>query len=253
VVLSGRDVHRPVGQTRPDDDAPPVFGPSKLLDYELEMGFITGPGNELGRPIPIEETEEHIFGFVLVNDWSARDIQKWEYQPLGPFNAKNFATSISPWVVTLEALAPFKVAPPEQEPAPLPYLQEATPWSLDIPIDILLESEEMEQPHPVARSNFRHLYWTPAQQLAHHTVTGCNIRPGDLLASGTISGPEKSTRGCLLELTWKGSEPVRLPNGETRTFLKDGDRVTFRATCEKEGLRIGFGEVTGRVLPPIGE
>jgi fumarylacetoacetase len=252
VVVSGTDVRRPRGQTLPQGAESPVYGPSRLLDYEYEIGFFTGPGNRLGEPIPTDRAHEHIFGFVLVNDWSARDIQKWEYQPLGPFLAKNFATSISPWVVTLEALEPFRCQGPEQsDPRPLDYLRDDEPWAFDIGLETLLQTSEMGEPACIAESNFRYMYWSVRQQLAHHTITGCPVRPGDLMASGTISGPEKRTRGCLLELTWRGTEPLELPGGQTRKFLEDGDRLTLRGAASKGNVRVGFGEVTGRVLPAL--
>lgn len=244
VVLSGTDVYRPKGQTGPDK-----FGPCRALDYELETGFFVGPGNALGSPLPIEQAAENIFGLVLVNDWSARDLQKWEYVPLGPFLSKNFATSISPWVVTLDALAPFRQMGPEQSPTPLPYLQSAEPWSLDVELEVTLTPAGSEEPVSIAHSNMKHLYWSIAQQLAHHAVNGCNMRPGDLLGSGTISGPEKTSRGCLLERTWGGKEPLELPDGRRRTFLEDGDRLTIAGWCQGDGYRIGFGEVTGKILP----
>lgn len=249
IVVSGTDVRRPQGQIKPPDAAAPLFSPTRQLDFELEMGFFVGPGNPLGEPVPVERAEEQVFGLVLVNDWSARDIQAWEYQPLGPFLAKNFCTSISPWVVTLEALEPFRVAGPPQEPAPLPYLQQEGPGSFDIKLEVLLQTARMSSPARIAASNFRYLYWSMAQQLAHHTVAGCNLRPGDLLASGTISGPTREERGCMLELAWRGSEPIGLPSGEMRVWLEDGDRLTLTGWCEGEGYRIGFGEVTGRILP----
>jgi fumarylacetoacetase len=258
VVVSGTDVVRPSGQQKPDDDAPPVFGPSKLLDIELELGFFVGPGNELGEPIPIEEARRHIFGFVLVNDWSARDIQKWEYVPLGPFLGKSFATSISPWVVPAAALDPFRVDGEPQSaeagnPDPLPYLRQTEPRSLDIDLSVALETSAMREAGTeaavVARSNAKNLYWSPEQQLAHHTVNGCNARPGDLMASGTISGEEKGSYGSLLELTWRGSEPIDLPGGETRTFLRDGDRVVLSGEASRDGRRVGFGEVSGTIRP----
>lgn len=249
VIISGQDIHRPAGQTKADDADRPTFGPSRLLDFELEMGFFTGPGNPLGQPIPVHEAQEHIFGLVLVNDWSARDIQKWEYRPLGPFLAKNFATSISPWVVTLDALEPFRVEGPQQEPEPLLYLKSAGRWWYDIALEVQLQAADMAQPAVISRSNFRHLYWNMAQQLAHHTITGCNTRPGDLLASGTISGPTPDTYGSMLELTWRGTKPITLPNGETRKFLADGDRVTLTGYAQGDGYRIGFGKVTTRILP----
>lgn len=249
VVLSGTDVRRPQGQMKPPAAEAPVYGPCKQLDFELEMGWLIGPGNSLGEPIPVEEAEDHIFGLVLVNDWSARDIQTWEYQPLGPFIAKNFATSISPWVIPFEALEPFRVAGPEQEPQPLPYLRSTGAGSFDIHLEVSLQGASMGKPQRIASSNFRYLYWSMAQQIAHHTVGGCNLRPGDLLASGTISGPEKEMRGSLLELSWRGTEPLELENGEQRVWLEDGDRLTITGWCQGEGYRIGFGEVTGRVLP----
>ena len=246
VVVSGTDIHRPSGQTGPGK-----FGPCQALDFELEAGFFVGPGNRLGTPLSIDEAEEQIFGMVLVNDWSARDLQKWEYVPLGPFLAKNFATSISPWVVTLDALAPFRHAGPEQLPPPLPYLQSSAPWSLDIELEVELLPAGDGHPVCLARSNMKHLYWNIAQQLTHHASSGCNLRPGDLLASGTISGPEKSSRGCLLEHTWGGKEPLQLADGLRRVFLEDGDRVTLRGWRQADGYRIGFGEVTGMILPAI--
>jgi fumarylacetoacetase len=249
IIPSGIDVRRPKGQTKSDNAPAPSFGPSRNLDFELEMGFFIGPGNELGRPIPVDRAAEHIFGLVLVNDWSARDIQKWEYVPLGPFLAKNFATSISPWVVMLDALEPFRVAGPKQDPAPLPYLQSPGDWAYDIHLEVALQTAKMDKPERICGSNARHLYWNMAQQLAHHTVNGCNLRPGDLLASGTISGPTADSFGSMLELAWKATRPIRLSNGETRTFLEDGDRVTMTGWCQGQGYRVGFGEVTAKILP----
>jgi fumarylacetoacetase len=255
VVVSGRDIRRPYGQTLPEGATEPVFGPSQAMDFELEMGFFVGPGNELGRPIPIEQAAEHIFGLVLVNDWSARDIQSWEYRPLGPFLSKNLATSISPWVVPLAALEPFRCPGPAQEPRPLPYLQSAGDWAFDIHLEAALQGETMAEPAVISRSNFRYLYWNMAQQLAHHTITGCNLRPGDLLASGTISGPAPESYGSLLELAWRGTRPLVLADGRggtiTRRFLEDGDRLTLTGWAQGEGYRIGFGEVSGRLLPAI--
>jgi fumarylacetoacetase len=249
IVVSGTDVRRPHGQTRDDQNAPPVFGPSKRLDYELELGVFIGEGNALGHPILVQRALDHVFGFCLVNDWSARDIQTWEYQPLGPFLSKSFATSISPWIVTLDALEPYRVRAPERaeaDPQPLPYLQDDA--AFDITVEVWLRSAKMSDPVMLSRGNFRDMYWTAAQLVAHHTSNGCNLRPGDLLASGTISGTSKDSRGCLLELTWRGSEPVQLPGGETRKFLEDGDEVILRGYCEREGLpRIGFGECRGVV------
>jgi fumarylacetoacetase len=252
VIVSGTDFRRPRGQLCPDETGPPVYGPTKLLDIELEVGFFIGPGNPLGEPIPIDRAEEHVFGLVLVNDWSARDIQKWEYQPLGPFLGKSFATSISPWVVPLDALEPFRRAGPRQEPEPLPYLRAPGPGAFDIDLAVDLLAAGEREPLTICRSNFRHLYWSMAQQIAHHTVNGCNLRPGDLLASGTISGPTPDSYGSLLEITWRGTKPIRLPSGAERRFLADGDRITMSGFCARDGLRLGFGEVTGQVLPALG-
>jgi fumarylacetoacetase len=251
VVVSDTPIRRPRGQVKPDNADRPVFGPSRSLDFELEMGFFVGPGNALGQPIPIAQAADHIFGMVLVNDWSARDIQKWEYQPLGPFLAKNFATSISPWVVTLEALEPFRVAGPAQDPPPLAYLHTSGDWSYDIQLEVWLQGSGMAKPERICRSNSNHLYWNVCQQLAHHTVNGCNLRPGDLLATGTISGPTPDSYGSMLELAWMGTRPLRFANGETRIFLQDGDRVTMTGWCEGPGYRIGFGEVRGEILPAL--
>ncbi|MFC5452711.1 fumarylacetoacetase [Paenibacillus aestuarii] len=249
IVISGTDVQRPLGQMKPPDAAAPLFGPCRQLDFELEVGCLIGTGNALGAPISVDDAEEYIFGLVLVNDWSARDIQAWEYQPLGPFLGKNFATSISPWVVPFEALEPFRVAGPAQEPKPLPYLEQSGKGAFDIRLEVQLQAESMKEAECIAESNFRYLYWTMAQQIAHHTIGGCNLRPGDLLASGTVSGAEKGTRGCLLELTWRGSDPLKLAGGEERVWLEDSDRVTMTGWCQGDGYRIGFGEVTGRVRP----
>jgi fumarylacetoacetase len=258
VVPSGTNVRRPKGQVRPDPEGPPRFAPSKRLDYELELGLFVGPGNPLGEPIPIGAAQRRIFGVCLVNDWSARDIQAWEYQPLGPFLAKNFATTVSPWVVTLEALAPFRTAPrlrPPEDPAPLPYLDHPADrgaGAFDITLEARLSSTAMRAqgiaPMLLSRSHAADLYWTPAQLIAHHTSNGCNLRPGDLLASGTVSGPTPDSLGCLLELTRGGKQPLELPNGENRTFLEDGDEVLLRGWCERESApRIGLGECAGRV------
>jgi len=252
VVVSGTPVRRPNGQTR-DDAEQPVFGPSKRLDYELEVGAFVARGNVLGEPIPIAEAEEHIFGLCIVNDWSARDIQTWEYQPLGPFLAKSFATTISPWVVTLDALEPFRVPPfarPAGDPAPLPYLKLDGDRGIDLQLEVWLQTAAMTAPVRLSRGSFRELYWTLAQLLTHHASNGCNLRPGDLLASGTVSGTAKESRGSLLELAWRGTEPVQLPDGEQRRFLQDGDTVIMRAFCEREGhTRIGFGECRGTIAP----
>ncbi len=252
IVPSGTDVQRPRGQIKPPDAASPVFAASRSLDFELETAFLIGPGNSLGEPVPIDRAEEHIFGMVLMNDWSARDVQAWEYQPLGPFLAKNFCTSISPWVVTLDALEPFRRPLPPQEPEPLSYLRAASDFTYDIQLEARLQTASMAAPHVVTRTNFRHLYWSIAQQLAHHTVGGCNLQPGDLLASGTISGPTEDSRGCMLELTWRGANPISLPGGESRKWLEDGDTLTISAYAAGDGYRVGFGEVKGRVLPAIG-
>jgi fumarylacetoacetase len=260
LVPSGTPIKRPRGQIKPPEAAEPVYAASRALDYEAEVGCFVGPGNTLGQPIPLEQAEEHLFGLCLVNDWSARDIQTWEYQPLGPFLAKSFATTISPWVVTLEALEPFRSAVFErlpEDPAPLPYLtgeQNRSRGGFDVSVEVLLTSAAMRKEGlaaaRVSRSRMADLYWTPAQMLAHHSSNGCNLRPGDLFASGTISGPTPDSRGSLLERTWRGSEPFELPNGETRKFLEDGDEVILRAFCESEGsIRIGFGECSGTLLP----
>jgi fumarylacetoacetase len=248
VVVSGTDLHRPWGQTKPGDAPAPLFGPSRSVDFELELGVFVGPGNELGRPVRAEAAAEQLFGMVLVNDWSARDIQAWEYVPLGPFLAKNFGTSVSPWVVPLEALAPFRTAGPVQDPEPFPYLRARGDWAFDIHLEVWLQGERMEQPQRLCASNAKYLYWNVCQQLAHHTVNGCNLRPGDLLASGTISGPEPGSYGSLLELAWRGTKPATLLNGEKRSFLFDGDRVTMTGWCQGDGYRVGFGEVTGKLL-----
>lgn len=260
LVVSGTPVRRPHGQLKPPDAATPSFGPSRSLDYELELGAFIGPGNALGERIPLAEAERHLFGVVLLNDWSARDMQAWEYQPLGPFLAKSFATTLSPWVVTLAALAPFRVPPAARadgDPAPLPYLAnpaDATAGALDLRLEVFLETPAMRQagaaPHRLSSGNFREMYWTLAQLLTHHASNGCNLRPGDLLGSGTVSGPARDARGCLLELTWRGAEPLSLPGGEERRFLADGDEVILRGFAERPGYRrIGLGECRGRVLP----
>ncbi|TKB25132.1 fumarylacetoacetase [Desulfopila sp. IMCC35006] len=245
VVLSGTPIRRPRGQVILENQENPVFTASRLLDFELEVGFFIGPGSELGHPVPVDAAAEHIFGMVLVNDWSARDIQKWEYQPLGPFTAKNFATSISPWVVPLDALEPFLCKAPEQVPRPLPYLQAKNARTYDINLEVYLQNSR------ISSSNFKYLYWNIAQQLAHHTITGCNVNPGDLMASGTISAPGEGGCGSMLELSWNGSKPIRLHNGEERKFLRDGDTVTLTGWCQGAGFRVGFGEVTGTILPAL--
>jgi fumarylacetoacetase len=267
IVPSGTPVIRPAGQTRDGEAAVPAFGPSRRLDYEMEVGAYIGVGNVLGKPIPIAKAESHVAGLCLVNDWSARDLQTWEYQPLGPFLAKNFATTVSPWIVKLDALEPFRFpaftrAP--EDPEPLPHLRDARnqrEGGFDITLDVLLRTRRMREADlpavRVSRGSFTSMYWTVAQLVAHHASNGCNLRPGDLLASGTVSGPTKESRGCLLERTWKGTEPLELPSGETRRFLEDGDEVIMRGWCDRAGARrIGFGEAVGAItsapapLPP---
>ncbi len=250
LIPSGIPIHRPMGQTRPDTQAAPVFGPTKQLDLELEVGFFTFDGKPLGQRISTAETDDHIFGLVLFNDWSARDIQSWEYVPLGPFLAKNFASSMSAWVVTLDALEPFRIPGPVQDPEPLTYLRTAQPGAFDIHLEAAL-APEGSAPSTICKSNFKYLYWSMAQQLAHHTVNGCNVRCGDLMASGTISGPTPDSYGSMLELTWRGTKPLTLSNGEERKFIADGDTVILRGHAEKDGVRIGFGILSTKVLPAI--
>jgi len=250
VIVGGNPVRRPCGQSKPEGAATPIFGPSRSLDFELEMAAFIGPGNELGRPIPIVAAEDHLFGMVLLNDWSARDIQAWEYVPLGPFLGKNFATSISPWVVSMEALERFRTPAPPQDPPPFPYLRREARATYDIHLEVYLQGEKIGEAQRICASNFKYLYWTLAQQIAHHTVNGCNLRPGDLLASGTISGPTPDSYGSLLELSWRGSRPLTV-GSEQRTFLHDGDAVTLTGWCQGDGYRIGFGAVTGQVLPAL--
>jgi len=251
VVVSGTPIRRPQGQTKPPDADRPVFGPSRKLDFELETAFIVGEGNALGEPIPIAEAERHIFGLVLMNDWSARDIQQWEYVPLGPFNSKTFGTSISPWIVTLDALEAFRVAGPAQDPSPLPYLAHSGDHAFDIHLELSLKPAGGEAV-TICRTNFKHLYWSMAQQLAHHAVSGCNTRAGDLMGSGTISGTTPDSRGSLLELAWNGQKPLALPGGATRSFLDDGDEVIITGWCQGDSYRVGFGEVRGEILPVLG-
>ena len=252
VVISGTPVTRPNGQTKPPDANAPTFGHAKRLDYEVELGFVIGPGNNLGKPVPVRKAEDHIFGVVLMNDWSARDIQGWEYQPLGPFLSKSFATTISPWIVTMEALEPFRCEPfqrPEGDPQPLPYLQGSS-RGIDVTLEMHLRPPSAKQPFRLSRASARDAYWTPAQLVAHHTSNGCNLRPGDLLGSGTLSGATPDAYGSLMELTQAGKNPLSLPGGETRTFLQDGDEVIQRGRCENAGAKsIGFGEASGRVRP----
>lgn len=253
IVPSGTSVRRPLGQRKPKDSEYPVFGPSTQLDFELEIGWFIGPGNVLGEPIPVNQAEDHVFGLVLVNDWSARDIQAWEYQPLGPFLAKNFATSISPWVVPLEALEPFRVAGPEQEPEPFSYLKQTKDGAYNINLEVNLTPENTEKATRITKTNFSYMYWSIAQQVAHHTITGCNIRPGDMQASGTISGPNREERGSMLELTWRSEQPLQLSGGGERCWIEDGDTLTISGWCQGDGYRIGFGEVTGKILPSHSE
>ncbi|NKI25921.1 fumarylacetoacetase [Arenibacter sp. 6A1] len=248
IVPSNTPIRRPMGQTMPQGATQPVFGPSKAVDFELEMAFITTDANLLGEQISVAEAENYIFGMVLFNDWSARDIQKWEYVPLGPFLAKNFASSISPWIVTLDALEPFRVASPKQHPEPLPYLQQTGKRGFDINLEVSI-TPEGAAPTTVSKSNFKHMYWTMSQQLAHHTVNGCNINSGDMMGSGTISGPTPDSYGSMLEITWGGSKPIVLSDGSSRTYIEDHDTVTFTGYCSKNGSRIGFGEVSTKLLP----
>lgn len=248
IIPSGTPIYRPKGQTLEQGAELPTFGPSKRLDFELEMGFIIGKGTEPGQSVSTEEAEDHIFGLVLFNDWSARDIQKWEYVPLGPFLAKNFASSISPWVVTLEALEPFRCPGPVQDPEVLPYLQCSGDNNYDIQLEVGISPEGSTE-STVCRSNFKHMYWNMRQQLAHHTSNGCNIRVGDLLASGTISGKGEGSYGSMLELAWMGTKPLRMKDGSQRKFINDGDRVTLRGHAQKDDIRVGFGEVATQVLP----
>ncbi|MBH1962747.1 MAG: fumarylacetoacetase [Comamonadaceae bacterium] len=259
VIVSGQDFHRPCGQIKTPDDGAPVVQPCTRLDMELELGVFVGQANALGEPIGIGDAEDHVFGLALFNDWSARDIQSWEYQPLGPFLGKNFASSISPWVVTMEALAPFRVpfTRAANDPQPLPYLtseSNSAAGGLDIQIEALIETSGMRRaqtsPARVALTNYRHAYWSVAQMVAHHTVNGCNLQPGDLLGTGTLSGPTPDSAGALIELTEGGKNPIELPNGERRAWLQDGDAITLRGWCERAGaVRIGFGECRATVLP----
>jgi fumarylacetoacetase len=246
IVVSGTKIRRPKGQTLPNGASEPIFGPSKLVDFELEMGFITTDANKLGKSIAIEDTEECIFGMVLLNDWSARDIQKWEYVPLGPFLAKNFASTISPWIITLDALQPFRVGSPVQNPKPLAYLQQDGENSFDINLQASIKPKKQEET-VVSKTNFKYLYWTMNQQLAHQTVNGCNVRSGDLYGSGTISGSTQDSYGSMLELTWKGTKPLTMSDGTERKFINDGDTVILRGHCENDDVRIGFGECKGRI------
>ena len=248
IVTTHIPIHRPQGQTMPVGAKNPVFGPSKQVDFELEMAFITTDANDLGEPIPIEEAEDYIFGLVLFNDLSARDIQKWEYVPLGPFLGKNFASSISPWIVTLDALEPFRVDTPKQTPKPLPYLRSKGKKSFDIQLEVALKPQDAKE-QVVARSNFKYMYWNMAQQLAHHTINGCPVNSGDMMGSGTISGPTEDSFGSMLELTWKGEKPIKMKDGSERKFIEDYDTIIMRGHCENDDVRIGFGQVKTQILP----
>jgi len=248
VVVSGTKVKRPRGQLKPPNADAPSFGPSKRLDFELEMGVVVGQASAMGEMLTEARAEEMIFGFVILNDWSARDIQQWEYVPLGPFQAKAFATSISPWVVTREALEPFRLHGPVQEPQPLPYLRQGQPNNYDMELDVSLRADKVNTPQSICRTNFRYMYWSSVQQLLHHASSGCAMNIGDLLGSGTISGPEKHQRGSLLEISWNGTEPVELAGGVKRSFLEDGDSLVMRGWCQGDGYRVGFGEVEGTIV-----
>jgi fumarylacetoacetase len=250
IVVSGTDIHRPKGQIKPLDSDIPLFCPSQKVDFELEMAFITCTETKLGSSISTKDAEEHIFGFVIFNDWSARDIQNWEYVPLGPFLAKNFGSTISPWIVTLDALQPFRVKGPDQFPQVLPYLVANGEKNFDISLEVLIKPEQSDET-TVSRSNFKYMYWNVCQQLAHHTVNGCNVQVGDLYASGTISGPSPGSFGSMLELTWNGQRPMHLADGTERKFINDGDTVVLRGHAEKDGVRIGFGECRGKILPAL--
>lgn len=250
IIPSETPIRRPLGQTFPKGSEKPVFGPSRLVDFELEMAFITADANVLGESVPIEQAEDYIFGMVLFNDWSARDIQKWEYVPLGPFLAKNFASSISPWIVTMDALEPFRVDSPTQDPEPFPYLQQSGKHGFDIHLEVAIQPED-DEATSVTKSNFKYMYWTMSQQLAHHTVNGCVVNSGDMMGSGTISGPTPDSYGSMLELSWQGTKPVSLKNGQTRKFIEDNDTVILTGYCEKNGVHIGFGEVSTKLLPAI--
>lgn len=250
IIPSGIPVHRPMGQTLPNGETSPVFGPSRLVDFELETAFITTDANIMGENIPVTEAEDYIFGMVLLNDWSARDIQKWEYVPLGPFLAKNFASSISPWIVTMDALEPFRCKGPVQEPTPLPYLQQKGKHAFDINLEVYIEPENAE-PTLVSKSNFKYMYWSMSQQLAHHTSNGCRVNSGDMMGSGTISGPTQDSFGSMLELTWGGKNPLIMSDGTERKFINDNDTVTIKGHCQNSSVRIGFGEVSTKLLPPF--
>ena len=250
IVPSGIPVNRPMGQILPNGESSPVFGPSSLVDFELETAFITTDANIMGENIPVSEAEDYIFGMVLLNDWSARDIQKWEYVPLGPFLAKNFASSISPWIVTMDALEPFRTKGPKQDPTPLPYLQQKGKNAFDINLEVYIQPEKAE-PTLVSKSNFKYMYWSMAQQLAHHTSNGCRVNSGDMMGSGTISGSTPDSFGSMLELTWSGKNPIKMSDGTERKFINNNDTVIFKGYCENSAVRIGFGEVSSKLLPPF--
>ena len=250
IIPSGIPVHRPMGQTLPNGETTPVFGPCRSVDFELEMAFITTDANIMGENIPVHEAEEYIFGMVLLNDWSARDIQKWEYVPLGPFLSKNFATSISPWIVTMDALEPFRTKGPKQDPTPLPYLQQKGKHSFDINLEVAIAPKD-EEPTIVSKSNFKFMYWTMSQQLAHHTSNGCRVNSGDMMGSGTISGPTPDSYGFMLALSWGGKKPVTLKDGSDRKVINDNDTVIIKGFCKNNGVRIGFGEVSSTLLAPF--
>ena len=248
IILSGTNIYRPKGQQLPADSDTPTFGPCKLLDFELEMAFVTGQGKNLGESISTQEADDYIFGMCIFNDWSARDIQKWEYVPLGPFLGKSFASSISPWIVTLDALEPFRVSGEKQKPAVLPYLEFEGDKNIDINLEVLVSSESFD-PYTISKSNYKYMYWNMTQQLAHHTINGCNINAGDMMASGTISGNTPEAYGSMLELSWKGTKPILMPDGSERKFLHDNDSLIMRAHCQANQYRIGFGEVKTKILP----
>jgi fumarylacetoacetase len=250
IIPSGISIHRPMGQSLPKGENTPVFGPSRLVDFELETAFITTDVNIMGENIPINEAEDYIFGMVLLNDWSARDIQKWEYEPLGPFLSKNFATSISPWIITMDALEPFRTKGPKQDPAPLPYLQQKGKHNFDINLEVAIQPENTE-PTIVSKSNFKNMYWSMSQQLTHHTSNGCRVNSGDMMGSGTISGLTPDSFGSMLELTLGGKIPLKLSDGSERKFINDGDTVIMKGFCKNNGVRIGFGEVSNKLLPPF--
>lgn len=251
VVVSGTSFRRPMGQMKPADSDSPVYDECQQLDTEVEVAFIVGTPNKFGEPISVNDAAEHVFGMVLLSDWSARDIQKWEYVPLGPFLSKNFCTSISPWVIMLDALEPFRVEGVKQDPKPLPYLRSSRNWNYNISLDFMIQTKNMQSPHRIAATNYRGIYWDFCQQLAHHSMGGCCMRTGDILASGTISGATPDSYGSMIELTWGGTNPIKLPNGEERKFLQDEDQVIISGFCQGDGYKVGFGTVTGKVLPSI--